>query len=136
MGTWGSGSFENDDASDFAIEFESDGMQALELAFGIAGHDYLEAPDAQRAVAAAEILALSKSGGISDDLAIAPELYEAVERHASEIRPRFAALRRKALAALDRVAGDRSELKQLWEEDDASEWLSAMRDLRERLAGN
>ena len=135
MGTWGAGSFDNDDGSDFAIEFESEGMQALEMAFDIVDEDYLEGPAAQRAIAAAEILVLCKASGASDDAAITPELYEAIERHASEIRPRLATLRRLAVAALDRVEADQSELKQLWEEGDANEWQAALDGLRERLAG-
>ncbi len=134
MGTWGAGSFDNDDGSDFAIEFEQDGMEALELAFDIVDEDYLEGPAAQRAIAAAEILMLCKAG-VSDEAAITPELYEAIERHASEIRPRLATLRKLALAALDRVEAEQSELKQLWEEGDASEWQAAIDGLRERLAG-
>ena len=58
MGTWGSGSFDNDDASDFAIDFESDGLAALTDALDIAEVEELEAAPAQRAIAAAEILAL------------------------------------------------------------------------------
>jgi Domain of unknown function (DUF4259) len=134
MGTWGAGSFDNDDGSDFAIEFEQEGMEALELAFDIVDEEYLEGPAAQRAVAAAEILALSKSG-IGEDVAVTPELFEAIERHASAIRPRMQTLRKLALAALDRVEAEQSELKQLWEEGDASEWQAAVDGLRERLVG-
>ena len=133
MGTWGAGSFDNDDGADFAVEFESEGLEALRDAFDIVGEDDLEAAKAQRAIAAAEILALTEAGDAADQ-AISPELYEAVQRYASEILPQIAQLRRLALAALDRIEADRSELKQLWEEDDPTEWSDAMTALRERLS--
>jgi hypothetical protein len=132
MGTWGSGSLENDDAADFAIEFESEGSQALHEAFDISETEYLEAPQAQRAVAAAEILAMVRSADASEAV-LTPELYDAIQRHASDILPHMVELRRLALAALNRVEADQSELRQLWEEGDADEWTAALTDLRMRL---
>lgn len=132
MGTWGSGSFDNDDASDFAIDFESDGLAALTDAFDIGEVEYLEVPQAQRAIAAAEILALTLEGEAME-AEISPELYDAIQRHASDITPRKRGLVRQALTAIDRVTGDQSELRQLWEEGDGEEWSTSVSELRERL---
>jgi hypothetical protein len=58
MGAWGEGPFDNDDAGDWAHEFdgvdEATGVQVLTdaLDLGEAG-DYLEAPEGTTAVAAA-----------------------------------------------------------------------------------
>ncbi|MFT3988399.1 DUF4259 domain-containing protein [Aestuariivirga sp.] len=133
MGTWGSGSFENDDAADFTVEFESEGLLALHDALDIEDGDYLEAPVAQRAIAAAELVAMAERGDSEDD-AISPELYDALQRHASEIIPALAELKELSLAALKKAEAENSELKQLWEEDDASEWMAAMAGLRQRLS--
>jgi len=133
LGTWGSGSFENDDAADFAVEFESEGLLALYDALDLEDAEDLDAPTAQRAIAAAELVAMAERGD-SEDTAISPELYEAMQRHASDIAPVLAELKELSLAALDKAEADHSELKQLWDEDDAGEWLAAMADLRQRLS--
>src|SRR5437762_4290319 len=61
MGAWGSGIFENDTACDFAADVaESTGPALLEKALDrviAVGGDYLEAPDAVEALAAADIVA-------------------------------------------------------------------------------
>lgn len=133
MGTWGSGSFENDDAGDFAIDFESEGLGALSAAFDFSDEEPLDASKAQRAVAAAEILAMILNGETEAE-GLSPELYDAIERHASDIRPRGKALARQALAVLEHVLDEQSELRMLWmESGDADDWIAAIADLGERL---
>ena len=56
MGTWGTGSFENDDALYFVVRLEHEGETAIRAALedvtGLDARDYLEAPDASSAIAA------------------------------------------------------------------------------------
>ena len=68
MGTWGVDTFENDDGCDFAADVaESSNLSKLEKAFdriNSAGDDFIEAPNACEALAAAEIIArLAGRGG-------------------------------------------------------------------------
>ena len=133
MGTWGTGSFENDEAGDFAIEFESDGLASLSDALDVAEIEYLDAAQAQRAIAAAEILAIAIEGDAAEDAVISPELHDAIQRHGSDIMPRKRGLVRQALSAIERIEADQSELKELWAESDGEEWLEALHDLRSRL---
>lgn len=131
MGTWGSGGFDNDDASDLAYEFERDGLSALDAALTVAAVDYLEAPAAQRAIAAAELVAaaMGRPGQLP------PEIDIDANPFVARIAEGLADLQAMATAAVDRVLADRSEFKDLWAEDDATEWLAAVADLRSRLAG-
>ena len=56
MGAWGRGSFDNDDAADWALELEAaDNLLPLADAFDLPT-GYLEAPDGCIALAAAEVL--------------------------------------------------------------------------------
>jgi Domain of unknown function (DUF4259) len=64
MGAWGHGSFENDDAADWVHEFELQGASAVvpaqESVSKIPEDEYLEAPEASVAIAAAEIVAAAR----------------------------------------------------------------------------
>jgi hypothetical protein len=75
MGAWGLAAFENDDAGDFLYEIEEAGswapavqaMQKVILTFG-----YLEAPESQRGLAAATLIAAARSRSevpVSEDAA-------------------------------------------------------------------
>jgi len=59
MGAWGIGSFDNDDAVDWAYELgESQGTELLVATLEAIGpEDHLEAPDCSIALAAAEVVA-------------------------------------------------------------------------------
>jgi hypothetical protein len=62
VGAWDADPFGNDDAADWAAEFElldrSAGLQVLEAVFTVANQaDYVEAPDGSIAVAAAQVVA-------------------------------------------------------------------------------
>ena len=61
MGTWGVGSFENDQAGDWVLDLEeSTGFEFLEQTLRKVtslGDEYLEAADSESAIAAAETLA-------------------------------------------------------------------------------
>lgn len=132
MGAWGPGSFENDDAVDWLADLvDGGGMDVVQSAFdGVADAEYLEAPEASAAVAAAEVVA-ALAGRAMDDLPVeAAEWVAAHQRHPGEM------LVKRARAAVQRVRTG-SELNELWEEDgaDASEWHAAVDDLLRRLAG-
>ena len=66
MGAWGTGSFENDGAADFAWAIAEGGLPVIEKAFDrvlAAGQSYLE--DAEEAIAAAEVVAKLSGRGPS-----------------------------------------------------------------------
>ena len=130
MGAWGPGSFGNDDAMDWLADLvDGGGMDVVESAFhGVADAEYLEAPEASSAVAAAEVVAA---------LACRPPAElpdEAAEWVAAHGRPPGDRLVRQARAAVQRVRTD-SELKDLWEEegDAPNAWHAAVDDLLRRL---
>lgn len=129
MGTWGTGSFENDSAADFIKEVVEDGAVALREALEIVLDpelDDVEAEEGARAIAAAEIVAAALSGHmkyISDD-----DLQNWIEDTDAAL---LTAHRELALEALERVIGPASELPELWEEsDDQAGWQAEMQRLR------
>ncbi len=130
MGSWGAGSFENDDAADFAYEFERDGVSVLIDALGATDAGYLEAREGTRAVAACEFVAAAL--GRPGDLP--PEIDLESSPHIERIVAGLGDLRAMAIAALERVMAGKSELKEFWQEAGAGDWLKAMESLRARLA--
>ena len=134
MGTWGVGTFENDDATDWLEGFGSDGAASLQTALdavnGLDARDYLEAADAANALAAAEIVAAARDG----DMERIPD--EAVHRVRDNAKAIGAAkLISVAHRAVVRVLKD-SELKEQWEDSpDAEDWDDNVRELLERLKG-
>ena len=127
MGAWGSGHFENDDALDFLGEITGvEGLAAAFTALPPAGEGAVDATDASRAMAAAEVVAAMK-GCPSDDCP-------------KQLTGRLGALGRPtrdlldlARSAVSRVLFD-SELLDLWAESDESEaWNQAVTDLIDRL---
>ncbi|MFC9458436.1 DUF4259 domain-containing protein [Streptomyces sp. NPDC058430] len=87
--------------------------------------DYLEAPDAEEAVAAAALTAAQCPGG------------EPVSPHYGPDEPvpsLPADLSRLTVEALDRLLADESELSELWgEAEDDSRWRDSIRQLRQVL---
>lgn len=132
MGAWGPGSFENDDALDWLADLvDGGGMDVVQGAFDmVVDGEYLEAPEAASALAAAEVVA-ALAGRPVDDL---PE--DAAEWVAAKARHPGDRLVRRARAVVQRVRAD-SELKELWEEDGEvpTEWHAAVDDLLRRLDG-
>lgn len=131
MAASGSGTFDDEDANEWLDSFESDGPTAIETALTtvteLGREDYLEAPEASHALAAAELVAAALTG--EDD------------RLPDSFRPRFAghvdAINDADLGALARKAVLRvlrsSELKELHEDSGDEEWEEGVRDLLERL---
>jgi Domain of unknown function (DUF4259) len=129
---WGTGSFENEAASDwfYLVEEAVDPGpvigSALDDALAEAG--YLELDAACAAVAAAELLA-SCAGEVADDLPDHIRRWVGEhphQPHADEIG--------QAVQAIERVRSD-SELRELWDEERGPDnaWLLAVDDLVARL---
>lgn len=131
MGAWGTGNFENDDASDWLNDFcdNPDEKQILDALLSVTETDedeYLEAPDCSVALAAAEVVAALKNApnAISDEL---QECLSALEIEAD------ADMVASALLAMERIRTN-SELKELWDEsEDVAQWYKALADLETRL---
>jgi glycine/D-amino acid oxidase-like deaminating enzyme len=129
VGAWGTGSFENDDAADWLAELNTitpaDLTKILVQAADHAG--YLEAPAANVAVAAAEIVA-ALNGSLAPG---APAIVEWTKKHPQAFTPELKAL---AIRALERVRRN-SEVKDLWlEADGLNDWIATLQDLQARLA--
>lgn len=132
MGAWGIGPFENDDALDWVWGLDGEDADevlatALRSVARTSTASYLEVTDGATAVAAATIVA-SAADGETDDLP--PEAIEYLKRAASPEDDLVAS----AIAALDRVTADQSEVAELWDEsDDGPEWRESVAALRQRL---
>jgi hypothetical protein len=128
VGAWSHEPFGNDDANDWAYELEeAEDLTYVEAALDtvLETEDYLEAPEASCAIAAVEVIAKLLGKGTQSDA-----YTEKVDAWVKNIRvkpPR--ALLEKAQRALDRILGDDSELKELWNEGDAAEWEASIRAL-------
>ena len=129
MGTWNTSSFDNDDAQDWLAELdEAEDTDILTEALSAVAEneDYVEAPEAQQAVAAAEVVAAMNGHPAAD---LPGEAATWSQRHGSADST-LAGLARRAVT---RVQTD-SELKELWDEGDATDWNAMMSDLAARLA--
>ena len=129
MGTWGPAAFDNDAASDWLADLDgaADAGPVEEALRDVTRtDDYLDADEAQPAVAAAELVA-AMGGRPAPDLPAGARAWAAERGHPD------AALVELARAAVARVRHD-SELKELWEDADPSAWEAAMDDLAARLA--
>lgn len=135
MGAWGYSAFENDTAADWAFDLEKvSDLSLVEAAFNeveAVGADYLDQDLSGNALAACEVLArLLGRPGVKN--AYTEPVDKWVTAH--KITPSSAILAR-ASACIDRVLGEKSELRKLWEEGDATEWRAAVEELRRRLQG-
>jgi hypothetical protein len=135
MGAWGAGSFENDDALDFVVRLEHEGKtairEALEDVTRLDAEDYLEAPEASCAIAAAELLAAARDGDVSR---LPQSVQDWLAGHGEGLAT--SALLALADRAVERVL-TQSELRDLWEQGDANAqseaWNTGVRQLRARL---
>lgn len=131
MGAWGSGSFENDDAADWVYQFDDSGVAAVETTLRevceLTDDDYLEAPEASEAVAAAEIVAAMRDGDLSQ---LSDDARKALAKHQATWDT--LSVSGSARLAIERIL-QQSELKELWEEGDDSKWVTAMARLQSRL---
>jgi hypothetical protein len=134
MGTWSVDAFGNDDAADWAHELEQaedlDPVQEAIDAVLSVGDEYLEAPEASIALAAAEVLArLCGNPGEKNSYT------EVIDRwvEGAQLKPTVELLD-KAQAAIARILAENSELKELWEDSDEYDaWQESVDNLRTRL---
>ncbi|MCA9631806.1 MAG: DUF4259 domain-containing protein, partial [Myxococcales bacterium] len=92
--------------------------------------EYLEAPDACEVLAACDVVARLR-GQIGQKDAYTEEVDAWVTSQAVHPDPQLIA---SAVAALDRVLGENSELAELWDESDEGQaWRLSVQALRQRL---
>jgi hypothetical protein len=132
MGAWGPGVFENDDASDWVWELEDDTdgtvlADALSIVTTAPVSEFIEAPDASNALAAAEIVASARGSRAAD---LPTEAVVWLDAHSAVVDEKLVA---KARTAVERIAAD-SELKELWDESDSTAWSTVVAALAARLA--
>lgn len=110
MGAWGHKAFENDEASDWVYDLESSEDGELVTA-ALAGsfEEYVESPEGDTARAAAEVVAAALGHGRED-------LPEEVTLWVSKYGSTVVHLKDTAVRTLQRVVGEESELRELWEE--------------------
>ncbi len=134
MGTWSHDAFGNDSACDWAHGLsEVDDLSLVEdaIARALEGEGiYLDASDATDALAAIETVARLRGhfGLISSYTKVVDDWVRRTRLTPSD------ALVSQALAALEKVLGKDSELKDLWEESDqAQDWIASVEELKARL---
>jgi len=137
MGAWGSDSYDNDTANDWAYGLED--VSDLSLVIGAIGpvatrgDDYLDSDEACEAIAACEVIARLKGNWGKRD-AYTETIDNWVQAH--PIAPPDE-LVQQALKAIDRILASPSELMELWDEGGFNEeWHAKMADLRARIAGS
>lgn len=133
MGAWDVGTFDNDTACDWAYGIEkADDLSLVRETFDrviAVGDDYLESDAACEGLAACEVIARLKGNwGIRNPYTETIDKW--IEGHASLPYEGLVPL---ATAVIDRVLTTPSELLELWEEGDATEWKRAVQDLRVRV---
>jgi hypothetical protein len=131
VGAWGTGSFENDDAVDWAAGIAAVTPADLTKILVRAADDpeYLEGPEAYVAVAAGEVVAALKGAA---GAGVPAPVIEWAGKHPQALTPELTAL---AGRALDRVRRN-SELKDLWmQADGLNDWIAAIGELQGRLEG-
>jgi hypothetical protein len=130
-GAWGAGSFDNDDALDWAQNFEASPSMDLVASSlkRVIGAGYVEAPEGSAAIAGAEAIAAA----IGKPSATLPAGLAAWAFKQS--KPEAQAQLPLARQAVARVArGERSELRELWSESNIGAWQAAVADLEKRLS--
>jgi hypothetical protein len=134
MGAWGCGTFENDTACDFADTVAGEnGLVVLEQALDrvlATGTNYLEAPDAEEGLAAADIVA-RLNGTASAQTSYTATIDAWVER--SKLTP-SKALIEKAQCSITRILTEPSELFELWQQSpDFEAWRRSVEEISKRL---
>lgn len=134
MGAWGTGPFDNDDATGFASsldDLEPDGkVEAIREALAEAAGetDYLERDAGDIAVAAAALVAAQAPDGDPVDGEYGPT--DDIPELPEELRP-------LAVQALTRVVADDSALNELWSDSPNGEtWFAMVAQLTEVLTAS
>ncbi len=134
MGTWGAGTLDNDTAVDWMYGLGEVGDLSLiegtlDRALAVGG-EYLEAPDAEEALAAAEAVArMLGNFGVRNDYT---ETMDAWVTYMNRLPP--GDLVAKAQRIVARIQEPPSELLELWAKNDKSEaWSRSLADMTRRL---
>lgn len=131
MGAWGVGSFENDDALDWAYKLEKApdfGVVRSALEAVTEGDAHLHAPTCSEAIAAAEVVAAA----LGRPMKGLPEDVAAWSMEHRDVPPDLVVLARRALRAIE----SKSELRDLFEDTEYfAAWQETIRDLESRIAG-
>lgn len=133
MGAWGHRAFDNDTANDWAYNLEAvEDLSLVEAAFTEleeVGTNYLDQDIACNALAACEVLARCLGHpGYTD--AYTEKVDAWVAAHKLTPSPSLLA---RAAKAIDRVLGQESELRELWEDAGDDDWRRSVEELRQRL---
>ena len=149
MGTWGAGTFENDWALDWLSSLREgrDGSQIRIALTSVVDHggtrrsppsilerlrgrrhhtDWLTANVSSKALAAAEIVAAWRGHPAAN---LPDGAMDWLRQHSSSFQPDMVPLARQAIG----IIKTNSELKDLWEEGDATKWRNVVEDLERRL---
>lgn len=133
MGSWASHSFGNDDAADWLLELqEQDDFAFVRGAIDevLEADGYLDAPYASQALAAAEVVAAAL-GRPTPTAKSEKDLMSWVAQTGLRPEPTLVAA---SIRAIDRIVGEDSELRELWQDsDDLAAWLANIAELRARL---
>ena len=134
MGTWDIKAFGNDYSLDWVLDLAEHGegliRKALTYVSEFPADDYLDSVEASEALAAIAIVALTRSATHHEET---PEEVEQFLADGSfNPSPELVGL---CLKAYDRILGDNSDLKGLWEDSNYYEqWLAYMAGLKQALA--
>jgi len=132
MGAWGTGNFDNDTALDWVYDLEDreDLSLVVDTIDAVLQEEYIDTTVAEEALVAIEVLARLK-GNFGKDNAYSEDVDKWVKNHPLQVED---ALLQKAKEAIAMILGDKSELKELWEEvDEYDVWSSEVLDLKDRL---
>ncbi len=134
MGTWDVGPFDNDTAADWCGDLDDAAPEQRAVLIRVAlsriaehGDEYLDSDDAVEAIAAAAIVASQLPGGTAIETPYAPDFL--LEGGTVEVADDVPAI---AVRALDRIVGEDSEWRELWEEAEESfpQALASVESLR------
>ena len=130
MGTWSHEPFGNDTANDWASELEgTTDLSVIEKTIDnvLIADRYIGALEATKAVAAAEVIANLLGKSTQSD-AYTEKIDAWVQQVSIKPSP---ALRTKAVQALQRIVGNKSELRDLWDEVPMGQvWLQSIAALQ------
>ena len=135
MGAWAEDTFGNDTACDWIGGFlEDPGLPVVQSSIQavLDEEDYLDSDFACECLAACEVIArLQGKWGVRNEYS--EELDSWIEANPTTVP---AELKAAALAAIERILGDDSELPELWDEEGRNDdWHNAMDDLLQRVRG-
>jgi hypothetical protein len=139
MGTWDVGPFDNDAAADWCGDLQeakpARRPAMVRSAFTSVldeGDAYLDSDLAVEAIAAAAIVAATLPGGAAITSSYAPDFL--IEGGGIEVPDDVPAL---AVRALDRIVGDDSEWRELWEDtEEAPSALAVLQQIRATIAAS